>query len=96
MSDCLIIKYYERFTLNVPGTPDSWPQWAKITAVNVKENYKSVTRLRTKHIDRKEASRIIRENGLIEVHSDRNGRIWDTPGKSFQEKYKGVPIPQIV
>lgn len=96
MSDCLIIKYYERFTLNVPGVPDAWPQWAKISPAKIKENYKRVTRLRTKHITREEAIQIIRDNGLVKVYDDRNGKIWDTPEKSFQSKYRGIPVPQIV
>ena len=94
--DILVVKYFERFTLNVPGVPDAWPQWAKITVATVKENYKPVKRLRTKHISREEARRLIRENGLVEVHSDRDGKVWDTPDKLFQRKHAGIQVPQIV
>lgn len=95
MDSILVIKYFERFSLNVPGTADAWPQWAKITPAKVRENYKSVTRLRLKRIDREEAKRLIRANGLVETFSDKNGKIWDTPDKSFQVRFKGVPVPQL-
>ena len=42
MADYIIAKYYERFALNVPGVPDSWPQYLKITVVSVRENYRYV------------------------------------------------------
>lgn len=94
--DILVVKYFERFTLNLPGIPDAWPQWAKITVATVKENYKPVARLRTKHISREEARRLIRENGLVEVYSDKNGKVWDTPDKIFHSNHKGIQVPQIV
>lgn len=89
----LIIKFYERFTLKVPGIPDTWPQWAKVSTVNVKENGKRITRARIKRIKKEEALSIIRELGLVKVHEDRDGRIWDTPEHSFQNKNIGLPIP---
>lgn len=92
----LMIKYYERFSLNVPGVPDAWPKWAKVTVATVKENYKPVTRLRIKNITREEAVHLIQERGLVQVHRDTNGKVYDTPDKSFQSKYKGMPIPYIV
>ena len=94
--DILVVKYFERLTLTVPGVPDAWPQWLRVTACTVRENYKSVKRLRTRHISREEARRLIRENGLVEVHSDRDGKVWDMPDKLFQRKHAGIQVPQIV
>lgn len=96
MNNFIVIKYYERLSLNVPGVPDAWPQWLKVTACSVKENYKTVTRLRTKHIERQEAMKLIREAGLVLVHEDHDGKVYDTPDMSFKNKYKGIPIPQAI
>ena len=96
MADYIICKYFERFALIVPGVPDSWPQYLKISVVSVRENYRYVNRFRTKHIDRHEAQRLIREGGLTEVLNTKDGKVWDTPDKSFQERYRGLPIPTVV
>lgn len=95
-NEFIVIKYFERLSLTVPGVPDAWPQWLRVTACTVRENYKSVRRLRTKHIDRQEALRLIRESGLVLAHEDKNGKVWDTPDKTFQKTYKGVSVPQVV
>lgn len=41
-----------------------------------------------KEISKKEAMRVIKENGLVLVHDDKSGQIWDTPDKQFREKYR--------
>ena len=92
----IIIKFFERLALKVPGTPDAWPQWAKVTAVSVKENGKRITRARVKRIEKDEAMMLIRDNGLVKVFDDNDGRIWDTPGQSFRAKYSGISIPQLI
>lgn len=85
--DHIIIKYYEKFSMNLPGIPDRWTRYAKVTVANGKK-------IRAKEIDRKEAMDTIRKEGLALVHVDTQyGKIWDTPGKSFQKKYKGIAIP---
>lgn len=90
--DLLIIKFFERFRLNVPGTPDAFPRWGKVT---VKSNTRAGT-LRLKNIDREEALRIIEERGLVQTHSDRDGAVFDTPGRSFQKKYRRIPVPVLL
>ena len=91
--DILVVKYFERFMLNVPGVPDAWPRWAKITVATVKENYKPVKRLRTKHISREEALEAIRENGLVESLRTKDGVVYDTKDGAFKKKARGFHIP---
>lgn len=88
----LVIKFFERFRLNVPGGADAFPRWGVVT---VKQSGKHAS-LRIKNIDREEALELIRENGLVVAHSDRDGVVYDTPDKLFQERYRGVSIPIIV
>lgn len=89
---CLIIKYYEVFTLHFRGAPDAFPQWLKVWPDEKKKG-----RLKTKHISKEEAMAAIREEGLVEVHKDKDGKVWDTPDRAFQKKYKGrVEIPLVV
>ena len=81
----LIIKFFDRFRLNVPGPSDVFPRWAK---VSVKDGT-----LRFKHIDRESAISLIRENGLVATHSDGDGIVYDTPDRSFQKKHRGIRVP---
>lgn len=93
----LIIKHYERFSLNVPGIPDAWPRWAKITAGNVKVDYKTISRVRLKSLTREQAKELIKEGGLVEVHRDRNGIVYDTPDRAFYNKYHGaIDVPRML
>lgn len=95
--EVLVIKYYERLVLNGPVAPDVWPQWMKVTVGTLKENYTKVTRYKTKQITREEAKQIIQENGLVEVYESKDGKVFDTPDRAFQKKYKGtLPIPVLV
>lgn len=93
----LIIKHYERFALNVPGIPDSWPRWAKITAGTVKENHRTIPRVRLKTLTREQARALIKEGGLVEVFRNRSGIVYDTPDKAFYKKYHGaIDVPRML
>ena len=37
-----------------------------------------------------EAKARIKELGLVKVHSDENGVIWDTPDKEFLTAFEGI------
>lgn len=39
-------------------------------------------------LSRPDADRRIRELGLVKVHHNRYGTIWDTPGQDFLAKYE--------
>ena len=91
----LIIKYFESFSLKVPGIPDAWPRWAKVSVGSIKEGNKTIPRVRFKLLDRVAAKKLIEENGLVESHRDRNGLVYDTPDRSFYKKYhKALSIPR--
>lgn len=43
-------------------------------------------------LTREEAHERIKELGLVKVHHNRWGTIWDTPNQDFLMKYEGVRI----
>ena len=45
--------------------------------------------LKRKQLSRHEAQAYIREHGLVETLSCEHGQVYDTPGRTFQNKYKG-------
>ena len=83
----LVIKYYEKFTLPVPGEHDRWPRWG-IVKVNPDG------KIHLKVVERSKAREVIRERGLIESHAnDTFGKVYDTPDKAFQKRYAGISVP---
>lgn len=51
----------------------------------VKDPTKALT-----EVSPREAKRMIRENGLILVSENEDGKIWDFPDKRWTEKWKGI------
>lgn len=47
-------------------------------------------RKKGKILSKDEAKARIKELGLVKVHSDENGIIWDTPDKDFLTAFKGI------
>lgn len=81
----LIVKYY----ISVLGVTDTSPHWGKVTAITNTNTGKS--RVELSEITRDTAISLIRENGLVLAYqSKKDGRIYDTPDKAFQEKFKGL------
>lgn len=89
-NDSIIIKYYEEFSFGFRDS-DSWPQWARLTAVPDRAGF----RLKVKSVTKREALAFIRENGLECALECEYGKVWDTPGRDFQARYKGIRIPEI-
>lgn len=90
--DFIIIKFYEQFALKMPGVPDSFTQWAVISA---RKDRSGNTKLRFKRLEHREAMGIVRENGLVEVLRNKQGVIFDTKKMTFQKRYHGLPLPEI-
>ena len=44
--------------------------------------------LRRKQLSRHEADDYIREHGLVETLNCKHGQVWDTPERTFQNKYR--------
>jgi len=75
----LIIKYYVSSVLPDMGRAT---EYAKIYAMYGVACHKTLTR--------QEATDIIRENGLIEVLSNKYGKVWADSKETFKYKYAGV------
>ena len=81
----LVVKYY----VSVLGVTDTSPHWGRANALIHIETGKA--HVEFTEIERSEAIRLIEDNGLICTYqSKKDGRIYDTPDKSFQEKFKGL------
>lgn len=86
----LVIKYFEKFALTVPGVPDAYPVWAAITV----RSGKNGDYMRLKRISRAEAMRLIEENGLVETfQKPKLGVVFDTPAGAFKKKYRKISVP---
>lgn len=75
-----IIKYYCSFL----GDEDRVPQWAvcgiaKTSTHGIEAKWHDITR--------EKALDFIKQNGLVLVHKDRNGEVYDTPDKAFRTAY---------
>lgn len=86
----LVIKYFEKFALTVPGVPDAYPAWAAITV----RTGKNGAYMRFKRIGRAEAMKLIEENDLVEAfHKAKVGTVYDTPDGAFKKKYGKMAVP---
>lgn len=47
-------------------------------------------RKKGKVIDKDEAKRLIKQNGLVVAYRGEDGTIWDTPNGDFYESFKGT------
>lgn len=47
-------------------------------------------RKKGKILSKDEAKELVKELGLVKVHSDENGVIWDTPDKAFLSEFEGI------
>ena len=86
----LIIKYFEQFALKVPGAPDTYPRWGKVTAKKDQQGNKTI---KLKPITRDEAMETIRERGLVEVLRTKDGIVYDTRDGAFKKKARGYYVP---
>ena len=83
----LVIKYYERFTLPLPGVNERYPRWG---IVRVTPDGK----IHLKVVERAQAKQKIAENGLVEYnYEEAEGKVFDTPDKAFQKRYAGISVP---
>ena len=90
--DYIIIKYYERFALELPGIPDAFPAWWRVTVRH--NSYGKVAELRP--VTRAKALELIRAASLVEVHRDRDGIVFDTPEHGFWRRHAGCRVPSVL
>jgi len=88
--DYIVIRYFSRFVLTLPGIPDAWAEWAKVWVVDTISGQTLGKRVCAKRISRTEARRLIDERGLTESLRTEDGVVFDTPDQKFKQMYGGV------
>lgn len=89
MADYIIVKFFEEIALKTKGAKaERFPRWGKVTVQRAgKQKGGKQAHLRT--ITREQARALIARRGLVEVHRDENGIVYDTPDKIFQKANGG-------
>ena len=89
MADYIIVKYFEEIALKTKGAKaERFPRWGKVTVQRAGKQ-KGGKQAHLKTITREQARELIARRGLVEVHRDENGIVYDTPDKIFQQANGG-------
>ena len=89
MADYIIVKYFEEIALKTKGAKaERFPTWGKVTVQRAGKQ-KGGKQAHLKTITREQARELIARRGLVEVHRDENGVVYDTPDKIFQQANGG-------
>lgn len=91
--DYIIVKFYEEITLRTAGAKrERFPAWGKVTAQHT-GNGKTGRQAHLQRISKEKAHALIARRGLVEVHRDENGIVYDTPDHIFQQANAGCYVP---
>lgn len=89
MADYIIVKFFEEMALVTKGEKrEKFPRWGKVTVQRAGKQ-KGGRQAHLKTITREQARELIARRGLVEVHRDENGVVYDTPDKIFQKANGG-------
>ena len=89
MADYIIVKFFEKMALVTKGEKrEKFPRWGKVTVQRAGKQ-KGGKQAHLKTITREQARALIARRGLVEVHRDENGVVYDTPDKIFQQANGG-------
>ena len=89
MADYIIVKFFEEMALVTKGEKrEKFPRWGKVTVQRAGKQ-KGGKQAHLKTITREQARELIARRGLVEVHRDENGVVYDTPDKIFQQAHGG-------
>ena len=89
MADYIIVKFFEEMALVTKGEKrERFPRWGKVTVQRAGKQ-KGGKQAHLKTITRERARELIARRGLVEVHRDENGIVYDTPDKIFQQANGG-------
>ena len=89
MADYVIVKFFEEMALVTKGEKrEKFPRWGKVTVQRAGKQ-KGGKQAHLKTITREQARELIARRGLVEVHRDENGVVYDTPDKVFQKANGG-------
>ena len=89
MADYIIVKFFEEIALKTKGAQrERFPAWGKVTVQRAgKQKFGKQAHLA--RISKEKARALIARRGLVEVHRDENGVVYDTPDKIFQQANGG-------
>ena len=89
MADYIIVKFFEEMALVTKGAQrERFPRWGKVTAQRAGGG-KFGKQAHLARISKEKARALIARRGLVEVHRDENGVVYDTPDKIFQQANGG-------
>lgn len=89
MADYIIVKFFEEMAFRTKGAQrEKFPRWGKVTVQRAGKQ-KGGKQAHLKTITREQARALIARRGLVEVHRDENGIVYDTPDKIFQQANGG-------
>ena len=89
MADYIIVKFFEEMSFRTKGAQrERYPAWGKVT-IQRTGGGKFGKQAHLARISKEKAHALIARRGLIEVHRDENGVVYDTPDKIFQQANGG-------
>ena len=85
MADYIIVKFFEEMSFRTKGAQrERYPAWGKVT-IQRTGGGKFGKQAHLARISKEKAHALIARRGLVEVHRDENGIVYDTPDKIFQK-----------
>ena len=89
MADYIIVKFFEEMALKTKGAQrERFPAWGKVT-IQRTGGGKFGKQAHLARISKEKARELIARRGLVEVHRDENGVVYDTPDNIFQQANGG-------
>ena len=89
MADYIIVKFFEEMSFRTKGAQrERYPAWGKVT-IQRTGGGKFGKQAHLARISKEKARALIARRGLVEVHRDENGVVYDTPDKIFQKANGG-------
>ena len=89
MADYIIVKFFEEMSFRTKGAQrERYPAWGKVT-IQRTGGGKFGKQAHLARISKEKARALIARRGLVEVHRDENGIVYDTPDKIFQQANGG-------
>ena len=89
MADYIIVKFFEEMSFRTKGAQrERYPAWGKVT-IQRTGGGKFGKQAHLARISKEKARALIARRGLVEVHRDENGVVYDTPDKIFQQANGG-------
>ena len=89
MADYIIVKFFEEMSFRTKGAQrERFPAWGKVT-IQRTGGGKFGKQAHLARISKEKARELIARRGLVEVHRDENGVVYDTPDKIFQQANGG-------